>query len=105
MINGVERVRHFNSSITRSRPKRERRDANHWTQLHLSAGNGHLEIVKPLLECGPDVLALNDQALRGRNTIRDIAGIWISRDFEFIPGAWQRQSKVRRDLSWLKCDV
>ena len=88
----------------RSRPERERRDANHWTQLHLSAGNGHLETVKPLLERW-SVLALNDQALRGRNTIRNIAGIWIMRYFEFIPGAWQRQSKVRRNILWLKCDV
>ena len=84
----------------RSRPKRERSNANQ-TQLHLSAGNGHLEIVKPLLECGPDVLALNDQALRGRNTIRNIAGIWFSILFR----EYGKDRARSEGLLWLKCDV
>ena len=32
-----------------------------WTPIHLSARNGHLEVVKLLLEHGADVRMLNDE--------------------------------------------
>jgi ankyrin repeat protein len=36
------------------------RKQDHWTPMHLSARNGHLGVVKLLLERDADVRALND---------------------------------------------
>jgi ankyrin repeat protein len=37
------------------------KESGQWTPIHLSAGIGHLNIVKLLLERGADVHALNDE--------------------------------------------
>ena len=37
------------------------RKQNHWTPIHLSARNGHLGIVKLLLERGAEIHALNGE--------------------------------------------
>ena len=37
------------------------RQQDHWTPIHLSARNGHLGILKLLLERGADLQALNDE--------------------------------------------
>jgi hypothetical protein len=56
------------SALGRRRPasavtpweRRSGEEHNHWTQIHLSAHNGHLEVVKSLLEHSADAHVLYD---------------------------------------------
>ena len=61
------------------------RTCDYWTPVHLSAHNGHLGLVKLLLECGADTQVLNEDGqtpyqLSLRSGFRRIADLLREQD-------------------------